>query len=263
MSGTDPTALESILPEVHDIFSERAAERDLAIIKKVKKVDADTRQIVTNREAEIKEVVRGEPRSAFLVLRRLFAERTPRDLGTRTPPHALFSLPPLLLLLPLRVVCAGLTCWQRANMCWAVLQLCLNGWRRMRMPLNTMRSSGTPQTESRWLRRRSGSSRRRLSPLLLLFASICSQPISLAPCGAQLLDVCACLPLTCCRKDSASRRSTDRLDMPLLQIEDMTVDKENTQTQVQALRTDILQMQHKQQQVETEVLKEMPQNKVH
>jgi hypothetical protein len=60
MSGPDPTALESILPEVHDIFSERAAERDLAIIKKVKKIDTDTRQIVANREAEIKEVVRGE-----------------------------------------------------------------------------------------------------------------------------------------------------------------------------------------------------------
>jgi hypothetical protein len=57
----DPSALESILPEVHDVFSERQAERDLAMIKKVKKIDADTRQIVTNREAEIKEVVRGEP----------------------------------------------------------------------------------------------------------------------------------------------------------------------------------------------------------
>lgn len=56
----DPSALESILPEVHDVFSERQAERDLAIIKKVKKIDTDTRQIVTNREAEIKEVVRGE-----------------------------------------------------------------------------------------------------------------------------------------------------------------------------------------------------------
>jgi hypothetical protein len=62
MAGPDPTALESILPEVHDIFSERAAERDLGIIKKVKKIDSDTRQIVTNREAEIKEVVRGEQR---------------------------------------------------------------------------------------------------------------------------------------------------------------------------------------------------------
>ena len=60
MSGPDATALETILPEVHDIFSERAAERDLAMIKKVKKIDADTRQIVTNREAEIKEVVRGK-----------------------------------------------------------------------------------------------------------------------------------------------------------------------------------------------------------
>ena len=63
MSGPDATALETILPEVHDIFSERAAERDLAMIKKVKKIDADTRQIVTNREAEIKEVVRGKRRA--------------------------------------------------------------------------------------------------------------------------------------------------------------------------------------------------------
>jgi hypothetical protein len=60
MSGPDFTTLESILPEVHDIFSERAAEKDLAIIKKVKKIDTDTRQIVANREAEIKEVVRGK-----------------------------------------------------------------------------------------------------------------------------------------------------------------------------------------------------------
>jgi hypothetical protein len=60
MSGPDATALETILPEVHDIFSERAAERDLAMIKKVKKIEADTRQIVANREAEIKEVVRGK-----------------------------------------------------------------------------------------------------------------------------------------------------------------------------------------------------------
>ena len=50
--------------------------------------------------------------------------------------------------------------------------------------------------------------------------------------------------------------------MPPLQIEDVTVDKENTQTQVQVLRTDISQMQQKQQQVETDVSKEMPQNKV-
>jgi chromosome segregation ATPase len=58
MSSPDPAALESILPEVHDIFSERAAEKDLATIKKVKKIEADTRQIVVNRESEIKEVVR-------------------------------------------------------------------------------------------------------------------------------------------------------------------------------------------------------------
>ena len=58
MSGPDPQLLESILPEVHDIFSERAAEKDLAVVKKVKKIDTDTRQIVSNREAEIKEVVR-------------------------------------------------------------------------------------------------------------------------------------------------------------------------------------------------------------
>jgi hypothetical protein len=63
MEAPDPSALESILPEVHDVFSERQAERDLAIIKKVKKIDTDTRQIVTNREAEIKEVVRGELRA--------------------------------------------------------------------------------------------------------------------------------------------------------------------------------------------------------
>jgi hypothetical protein len=67
MSGPDFTTLESILPEVHDIFSERAAEKDLAIIKKVKKIDTDTRQIVANREAEIKEVVRGKGADACSV----------------------------------------------------------------------------------------------------------------------------------------------------------------------------------------------------
>jgi hypothetical protein len=174
MAAPDPTALESILPEVHDIFSERAAERDLAIIKKVKKIDTDTRQIVTNREAEIKEVVRGEPRCAFAnanaVLRRSLAGRMPRGLGVRmrsancrARQHALAALLPLLLL---RAVCAGCTCWQQLT-CRATLQLCPNGWKRMKMPLKMTRSSGTLRTESRMLRRRSGSSRRRSSPLRL------------------------------------------------------------------------------------------------
>lgn len=52
--------LETILPEVHAIFTEKAAEKDLSAIKRVKKICADTKQIVENREQEIKEVVRGE-----------------------------------------------------------------------------------------------------------------------------------------------------------------------------------------------------------
>eukprot|EP00288_Rhodomonas_lens_P015475 CAMPEP_0177708872 /NCGR_PEP_ID=MMETSP0484_2-20121128/10503_1 /TAXON_ID=354590 /ORGANISM="Rhodomonas lens, Strain RHODO" /LENGTH=202 /DNA_ID=CAMNT_0019220455 /DNA_START=126 /DNA_END=734 /DNA_ORIENTATION=+ len=50
--------LETILPEVHAIFTEKAAEKDLSAIKRVKKICADTKQIVENREQEIKEVVR-------------------------------------------------------------------------------------------------------------------------------------------------------------------------------------------------------------
>eukprot|EP00960_Hanusia_phi_P017709 521540-Hanusia_phi.AAC.2 len=56
MAEIDPN-LESILPEVHAIFNEKATEKDLATIKRVKKIEADTRQIVKNRELEIKEVV--------------------------------------------------------------------------------------------------------------------------------------------------------------------------------------------------------------
>jgi hypothetical protein len=46
------------------------------------------------------------------------------------------------------------------------------------------------------------------------------------------------------------------------QIEEMTVDKENVQAQVQALRTDNSHIQQKQQQIEREISKEIPQNKV-
>ena len=46
------------------------------------------------------------------------------------------------------------------------------------------------------------------------------------------------------------------------QIEDVSVDKENTKTQLQAIRTDTSHMRLKQQQVEKEVSKEIPQNKV-
>ena len=46
------------------------------------------------------------------------------------------------------------------------------------------------------------------------------------------------------------------------QIEDMSVDKENTKTQLQAMRADTSHMRLKQQQVEKEVSKEIPQNKV-
>lgn len=46
------------------------------------------------------------------------------------------------------------------------------------------------------------------------------------------------------------------------QIEDMSVDKENVQAQVQALRTDNSHIQQKQQQIEKDISKEIPQNKV-
>jgi hypothetical protein len=43
----------------------------------------------------------------------------------------------------------------------------------------------------------------------------------------------------------------------------VSADKENTQTQVQALRADISLLQSKQKQIDKEASKEMPQNKVH
>lgn len=51
--------LAQILPEVHSIFSDEAVETDLTSIKKVKKICADTKHIVNNREMEIKDIVRG------------------------------------------------------------------------------------------------------------------------------------------------------------------------------------------------------------
>ncbi len=51
--------LDTILPEVHAIFDEKAVEKDLCAIKRIKKIVTDTHQIVQNREDEIKEVVRG------------------------------------------------------------------------------------------------------------------------------------------------------------------------------------------------------------
>jgi len=142
MAGPDPTALESILPEVHDIFSERAAERDLGIIKKVKKIDSDTRQIVTNREAEIKEVVRGEQR-------RLEIGAHSRDL----PYHVMWCLA-----LPVRgscwCVCGSCRCSSgkpvlptllllvaaRADYIVRLMQRYPNEWKGMRILLNTTRT---------------------------------------------------------------------------------------------------------------------------
>jgi hypothetical protein len=49
----------------------------------------------------------------------------------------------------------------------------------------------------------------------------------------------------------------------LAQIDEVSADKENTQTQVQALRADISLLQSKQKQIDKEASKEMPQNKVH
>jgi len=141
MSGPDPTALESILPEVHDIFSERAAERDLGIVQKVKKIESDTRQIVTNREAEIKEVVRA------------LSQRVEKD------EHA-------------------------------------------------------------------------------------------AEHDEDLRDI----------TDRVTLAAEEKRQLKA-QIQDVTVDKENTQTQVQTLRGDTSQMQLKQQHVEKELAKELPQNK--
>jgi hypothetical protein len=53
------TNLETILPEVHAIFAEKAVDKDLSAIKRIKKIVQDSHQIVLNREDEIKEIVRG------------------------------------------------------------------------------------------------------------------------------------------------------------------------------------------------------------
>ena len=52
--------LDSVVRELHEIFSEPAVEKDLSTIKRIKKIVSDSHQIVTNRENEIKEVVKGK-----------------------------------------------------------------------------------------------------------------------------------------------------------------------------------------------------------
>lgn len=52
--------LNQILPHVHGVFAADLVEKDLKCIKRIKKICSDTKQIVTNRELEIKDVVRGE-----------------------------------------------------------------------------------------------------------------------------------------------------------------------------------------------------------
>ena len=60
VSNMDEAMLSQILPEVHSIFSDEAVETDLASIKRIKKICADTKHIVANREMEIKDIVKGK-----------------------------------------------------------------------------------------------------------------------------------------------------------------------------------------------------------
>jgi hypothetical protein len=58
MADSERTLLQ-ILPEMHLIFNEENVQKDLQCIKRVKKICADTKHIVANRESEIKDIVRG------------------------------------------------------------------------------------------------------------------------------------------------------------------------------------------------------------
>jgi hypothetical protein len=58
MADSERTLLQ-ILPEMHLIFNEENVQKDLQCIKRVKKICADTKHIVANRELEIKDIVRG------------------------------------------------------------------------------------------------------------------------------------------------------------------------------------------------------------
>jgi len=52
------TTLQEFLPGVHQILNDESVEKDLICIKRIKKICADTKHIVANRELEIKDVVR-------------------------------------------------------------------------------------------------------------------------------------------------------------------------------------------------------------
>ena len=54
--------LDSVVRELHEIFTEQAVEKDLSTIKRIKKIVSDSNQIVLNRENEIKDVVKGAHR---------------------------------------------------------------------------------------------------------------------------------------------------------------------------------------------------------
>ena len=54
--------LDTVVRELHEIFTEQAVEKDLSTIKRIKKIVSDSNQIVLNRENEIKDVVKGAHR---------------------------------------------------------------------------------------------------------------------------------------------------------------------------------------------------------
>ena len=54
--------LDTVVRELHEIFTEQAVEKDLSPIKRIKKIVSDSNQIVLNRENEIKDVVKGAHR---------------------------------------------------------------------------------------------------------------------------------------------------------------------------------------------------------
>ena len=58
MVDFDPNT-EMVISEFHGIFDETNMDKDFSAIKKIKKIVAESHQIVKNREDEIKEVVRG------------------------------------------------------------------------------------------------------------------------------------------------------------------------------------------------------------